>query len=112
MVRALLAPLLLLTLTGCAAASASAPRQASLVVAEPPAGHCTALGTMAFKSSGELLMSQDALFASAVYALQGRAAQRGATHLVLDPSGSPAMVAWSNTARASGHAYRCDDPTR
>ena len=111
--RTLLPPLLLLGLTGCAAASGSAARRgSSLVVAEPPAGRCTALGTMAFKSSGELLMSPGALLSSAVYELQRRAAQRGATHLVLDPSWSPAMVAWSNTARASGHAYRCDDPTR
>lgn len=110
--RAILAPSVLLALAACATSSGSAARQGSLVVAEPPAGHCTSLGTMAVRRSGELLMPEDALLASAVNELQRRAADRGATHLVVDRSWGPAMVTWTTTARASGRAYRCDDPTR
>ena len=110
--RALLARCLAFALAGCASNSASAERQGSLVLAEPPTDHCTSLGTIAFKSSSELLMSRDALLSSAVRELQRRAAQRGATHLVVDRAWGPAMVAWSTTARASGQAYRCDEPTR
>lgn len=110
--RAFLAPSLLLTLAGCATGSGSAPRQGSLVVAEPPDAHCKALGAMAFKTYSEVLMPEDALLSSAVGELQRRATQRGATHLVVDRAWTPAMVAWSNTARASGQAYRCDDGTR
>ena len=112
--RALLAPsLLLLTLAGCATGSGSAARQGSLVVAEPPDAHCKALGAMAFQTYSEVLMPEDALLSSG----GGRAAATGrpvvgATHLVVDRAWMPAMVAWSNTARASGQAYRCDDGTR
>ncbi|MGZ6140575.1 MAG: hypothetical protein ACXWLA_07860 [Myxococcaceae bacterium] len=110
--RAVLAPSLLLALAGCATGSGSAARQGSLVVAEPPAAHCTSLGAMAVRTYSEVLMPEDALLSSAVGELQRRATQRGATHLVVDRAWTPAMVAWSNTARASGQAYRCDDGTR
>ena len=110
--RALLAPSLLLTLAGCATGSGSAARQGSLVVAEPPDARCKALGAMAFKTYSEVLMPEGALLSSAVGELQRRATRRGATHLVVDHAWTPAMVAWTNTARASGRAYRCDDGTR
>lgn len=98
--------LLLLLLAGCATGSA-AGAGGSLVVLEPPEGHCRPLGRMSVRMSTELLMSQDALLASAVSELRRRAADRGATHLVLSPRTSPAMVSYGTTAAASGVAFRC-----
>ncbi len=64
---------------------------------------------MAVRMSTELMLSQDALLASAVYALRERAAMRGATNLVVAPVSRPAMVAYGTTGAASGVAYRCPD---
>ena len=58
--------------------------------------------------STELLMSEDALLASAVNELRWRAAVRGATHLVVfRPPYRPAAVSYGTTAAATGVAYRC-----
>lgn len=99
---------LLLLLSACATGGAGSP-VASSVLLEAPDETCERLGPMAVRMSSDLLMSQDALRASAVYALQERAAARGATHLVVARSSSPAMVAYATGAAASGVAYRCPD---
>ena len=111
MMRALLGLALLLAFTGCATAS-RAEREGSLVVAEPPHAHCKALGPMTFKGYSDVLMSEDALLATAVVELQRRTASLGATHLVVDCAWFPATVAYGNVARASAQAYRCEDDTR
>jgi hypothetical protein len=58
--------------------------------------------------STELLMSEDALLATAVNELRWHAAMRGATHLVVAARPySPASVSYGTTAAASGVVYRC-----
>ena len=65
---------------------------------------------MVVRMSNELLMSEDALRATAVNELRWRAAVRGATHLVVARPASAASLAYGTTAAASGVAYRCPDP--
>ena len=62
---------------------------------------------MAVRMSTELLMSEDALLATAVNELRWRAGLRGATHLVVARPASVASVAYGTTAAATGVAYRC-----
>ena len=99
---------LVLLLSGCVTAGAGSP-VASSVLLEAPDETCERLGPMAARISTELLISQDALRASAVHELQERAAVRGATHLIVARSSSPASVAYTTSAAASGVAYRCAD---
>lgn len=107
MIRAA-AALLLALVSGCATSGASAPGAGSVLL-EAPDSTCECLGQMAVRMSGELLMSEDALLATAVNELRERAAIHGATHLVVARSSSPAVVAYGTTAAASGVAYRCPD---
>jgi hypothetical protein len=102
------AGLLLLALSGCVTTRASAPAAAS-VVPEAPDEACERLGPMAVRTSSEILLSEDALLASAVQELRERAAMRGATHLVVAPTPVPAVVAYGTTGAASGVAFRCPD---
>ena len=102
------ATLVLLFLSGCFTAGASSPVAAS-VLREVPDETCERLGAMAVRTSTDLLISEDVLHASAEKELRERAAVRGATHLVVDPSSSPATVAYTSSALASGVAYRCAD---
>jgi len=100
------ATLILLFFSGCVTAGASSPVVAS-VVREAPDEACERLGPMAVRTSTDLLISEDVLHASAEKELRERAAVRGATHLVVDPSSIPATVAYASSALASGVAYRC-----
>jgi hypothetical protein len=94
-------------LGGCVTASAGAPVASSVALEAPDEG-CERLGGVAVRMSTELLMSGDALLASAVNELRWRAAVRGATHLVVSrPPYSAAAVSYGTTAAASGIAYRC-----
>ena len=95
-------------LAGCATAGAPSAAVSSVVL-EPPDGACALLGPMAVRTSSEILLSEDALLASAVQELRERAAKRGATHLVVAPTPAPAVVAYGTTGAASGVAYRCAD---
>lgn len=97
---------LFLLLCGCATGGAGSP-VASSVLLEAPDETCERLGPMALRLSTEVLIAQDALRASAVHELQERAAVRGATHLVVLRSSSPATLAYATSALASGVAYRC-----
>lgn len=99
--------LLIVAVAGCVTAGAAAP-VASSVALEPPDEGCERLGRLSVRMSNELLMSEDALLASAVNELRWRAAVRGATHLVVSrPPYSPAAVSYGTTGAASGVAYRC-----
>jgi hypothetical protein len=99
--------LLIVAVPGCVTASGAAP-DASSVALEAPDEGCERLGGVAVRMSTELLMSGDALLASAVNELRWRAAVRGATHLVVSrPPYSAAAVSYGTTAAASGIAYRC-----
>jgi hypothetical protein len=100
--------LLLLAVSGCVTAGRSAAVSSSVLL-EPPDEACEPLGPMAIRMSSELLMSEDALQATAVNELRWRAAVRGATHLVVDRPLSSASLAYGTTAAASGVAYRCPD---
>ena len=102
--------LLLLAVPGCATVSATAPRRELQVALEPPDEGCKRIGPMAVRMSTELLMSEDALLATAVNELRWRAAVRGATHLVVARPSSAASVSYGTTAAATGVAYRCPDP--
>ena len=97
-------PLFLLALSGCVTAGAPV---ASSVRLEAPDETCERLGPMAVRFSTEVLLSEDALAASAMNELRERAALRGATNLVVAPVSQPAMVAYGTTGAASGVAYRC-----
>jgi hypothetical protein len=97
---------LLLFLSGCVTAGAGSP---GAVLLEAPDETCERLGPMAVRMSTDLLMSQDALRASALYQLRERAALRGATHLLVARAWGPATVAYTTGATASGVAYRCAD---
>lgn len=101
--------LLLLAVPGCATGSATAP-VASSVALDPPDEGCQRIGPMAVRMSTDLLMSEDALLATAVNELRWRAGLRGATHLVVARPASAASVAYGTTAAATGVAYRCPDP--
>jgi len=109
MIRTGAALLLLLAVPGCATAGATAP-VASSVALDPPDEGCERIGPMAVRMSTELLMSEDALLATAVNELRWRAGLRGATHLVVARPASAASVAYGTTAAATGVAYRCPDP--
>ena len=100
--------LLLLTVSACVTATSPSVVSSSVLL-EPPEEACQPLGPMGIRISNELLMSEDALLASAVSELRWRAAVRGATHLVVDRPPSSASVAYGTTAAASGVAYRCPD---
>lgn len=99
---------LLLLLSGCVTGGAGSP-VASSVLLEAPDETCERIGPMAVRMSTDIVLPQDALRASAVHELQERAAVRGATHLVVPQSWSPATVAYTTSAAASGVAYRCPD---
>lgn len=99
------AALLLFAVAGCATAPV-----ANSVAMEPPEEGCERIGPMVVRMSNELLMSEDALRATAVNELRWRAAVRGATHLVVARPASAASLAYGTTAAASGVAYRCPDP--
>jgi hypothetical protein len=99
-------PFFLLVLSGCVTAGASAP-MASAVRLEAPDETCEWLGPMAVRFSTEILLSDEALAASAMNELRERAAVRGATNLVVTPTSRPAMIAYGTTGEASGVAYRC-----
>ena len=99
-------PLFLLGLSGCVTAGTGTP-VASSVRLEAPDETCERLGPMAVRFSTEVLLSEDALAASAMNELRERAALRGATNLVVAPVSQPAMVAYGTTGAASGVAYRC-----
>jgi len=104
-------PLLLplfLVLAACAT-EAGAGRAGSLVLLDAPEGRCAPLGRMSVRLSVAPLASQDALLAAAVGELRARAADRGATHLVLAQHSSPGMVSYTSSATASGVAFRCDE---
>lgn len=101
-------PFFLLVLPGCVTAGGGAP-VASSVRLEAPDETCERLGPMAVRLSTELLLSDDALAASAVNALRERAAVRGATNLIVTPTPRPAMIAYGTTGTASGVAYRCPE---
>ena len=111
--RAFLALLSLFALAGCATSSTLPQHQGSLVVAEPPDGHCKALGPMAFKGYSGVLMSEDALLATAVVELQRRAAYLGATHLVVEPPGfrrpSPTGTSPGRPGRRTAATTTCAD---
>ena len=109
MIRTGAALLLLLAVPGCATTGATAP-VASSVALDPPDEECERIGPMAVRMSTELLMSEDALLATAVNELRWRAGLRGATHLVVARPASAASVAYGTTAAATGVAYRCPDP--
>jgi hypothetical protein len=99
--------LLLVAAPGCVTASAGAPVVSSVAL-ETPDEDCERLGRLSVRMSTELLMSEDALLASAVNELRWRAAERGATHLVVArPPHGPAAVSYGTTAAATGVAYRC-----
>jgi len=100
--------LLLSLVSGCATSGAASPGAGSVLL-EAPDQTCEWLGSMAVRMSSELLMSEDALVATAVNELRERAATRGATHLVVAHPSSPAVIAYGTTAAASGEAYRCPD---
>ena len=92
---------------GCVTASAAGPVASSVALEAPDEG-CERLGPLSVRTSTELLMSEDALLASAVNELRSRAAVRGATHLVVSrPPYGPAAVSYGTTAAATGVAYRC-----
>jgi hypothetical protein len=93
---------LLVLLVGCATVP-----QGNGVLLQPPDEGCDSLGPLAVRMSTELLMSEDARLASAVSELRRRAAMRGATHLVVARTSSPASISYGTTAAASGMAYRC-----
>jgi hypothetical protein len=99
-------PFFLLLLSGCVTTGASAP-MASAVRLEAPDETCEWLGPMAVRFSTEILLSDEALAASAMNELRERAAVRGATNLVVTPTSRPAMIAYGTTGEASGVAYRC-----
>ena len=98
----------LLSLVGCATTSASTPAAASVLL-EAPDESCERLGSMTVWMPSEILISEDALLASAVNMLRERAAVRGATHLVVAPVSHPAIVSYGTVGKASGVAYRCAD---
>ncbi len=98
---------LLFLLEACATGGGASAPSGGLVLLPPPDEGCDPLGAMAVRMSTELLMSEDALLASAVGELRRRAAMRGATHLVVARPSSPAAMAYGTTAAASGVAYRC-----
>jgi len=103
----LLGLFLIAAVPGCATASTAAPIASSVALEAPDEG-CEPLGRLSVRMSTELLMSQDALLASAVNELRWRAAVRGATHLVVSrPPYGPAAVSYGTTAAATGIAYRC-----
>lgn len=103
----LLLLLLAIAAPGCVTASAAGPLASSVALEAPDEG-CERLGRLSVRMSTELLMSEDALLASAVNALRWRAAGRGATHLVVSrPPYGPAAMSYGTTAAASGVAYRC-----
>ena len=110
MMRAAARLLFLLSLVpvpGCVTATAGAPVPSSVAL-EAPDESCEWLGRLSVRMSTELLMSEDALLASAVNELRWRAAVRGATHLVVfRPPYRPAAVSYGTTAAATGVAYRC-----
>ncbi|HEY3585685.1 MAG TPA: hypothetical protein VGK85_00970 [Myxococcaceae bacterium] len=99
-------PFFLLVLSGCVTAGVGAP-MASSVRLEAPDETCERLGPMAARFSTEILLSDEALAASAMNELRERAAVRGATNLVVTPTFKPAMIAYGTTGEASGVAYRC-----
>jgi len=97
----------IVALPGCVTARGAAPETGSVAL-EAPAEGCERLGGLSVRMSTELLMSEDALLASAVNELRWRAAVRGATHLVVSrPPYSAAAMSYGTTAAASGIAYRC-----
>ncbi len=99
--------LLIVAVPGCVTANAAAPGASSVALEAPDEG-CERLGRLSVRMSTELLMSEDALLASAVNELRRHAAVRGATHLVVSrPPSGPAAVSYGTTAAASGVAYRC-----
>jgi len=102
------ATLVFLLISGCVTVGAGSPVAAS-VLREAPDEACERLGAMAVRTSTDLLMPEDFLHASAEKELRERAAERGATHLVVEPSSSPATVAYATSALVSGVAYRCAD---
>jgi len=102
------ASLLMVLLAGCATESGAA-RDGSLVVLDPPDESCAPLGPVAVRMSTELVMSEDALLSSAVTELRRRAAQDGATHLVLLRPESRGMLVYGTVAAASGFEFRCPD---
>ncbi len=101
------AALLALPLAGCATATGTTPRGSLVMLDPPPDAHCAPLGRLAVRMSTELLMSEDALLASAVGELRRRAALEGATHLVVSRPASRAAMAYGTTAAASAVAFRC-----
>ena len=100
--------LVLVALSGCVTAGAGAPVASSVLLAAPDEG-CERLGPMAVRLESEILISEDALLASAVEVLRERAAVRGATHLVVAPVSPPAAIAYGTVGKASGVAYRCTE---
>jgi len=108
MIRAGAALLLLLAAPACVTANAGAPAAGSVALETADEG-CQQIGRLSVRISTDLLMSEDALLATAVNELRRRAAMRGATHLVVAARPySPASVSYGTTATASGFAYRCD----